>query len=136
MNYFLSILCYFQKRKKKKSGGRGGRISDTWSVKLPVTVDPGQTPDKSLHFSGQPNEDQRSNNIPTLQGTQLRVQRYSEVLASTAPLWPVSIPDGSAFYWGWGVGEEATSPYLPHASTFPPFSSITKARKGTWVEPH
>ena len=72
--------------KKKKSGGRGGRISDTWSVKLPVTVDPGQTPDKSLHFSGQPNEDQRSNNIPTLQGTQLRVQRYSEVLASTAPL--------------------------------------------------
>lgn len=35
---------------KKKSGGRGGRISDTWSVKLPVTVDPGQTRQKSTRF--------------------------------------------------------------------------------------
>lgn len=71
---------------KKKSVRRGGRISDTWSVKIPVTVDPTQTPDKSLHFSGEPNEDQRSTNTPTLQGTQLKAQRYSEVLASTAPL--------------------------------------------------
>lgn len=43
-------LLLSEQRKKKKSGGRGGRISDTWSVKIPVTVDLGQSPTKSTLF--------------------------------------------------------------------------------------
>lgn len=78
---------------------------------------------KSLYFSGQTNDGQGPKHL-ALQGTQLKtkmliIQWYFEVLAPTAPLWPVNIPDGWNVPFLNPVGvKEDTSAVTTSLSTF------------------